>query len=49
MRDGDAGLNPSSRGCTSTSLPARDQWSTTRFIRRDVRDSRRPTAGATSR
>ncbi|CAB0040109.1 unnamed protein product [Trichogramma brassicae] len=47
MRDGDAGLHPSSRGCTSTSLPARDQWSTTRFIRCDVRDSRRTSAGPT--
>ncbi|CAB0031624.1 unnamed protein product [Trichogramma brassicae] len=35
MRDGDAGLHPSSRGYTSTSLHARDQRSTTRFIRRE--------------
>ncbi|CAB0035035.1 unnamed protein product [Trichogramma brassicae] len=47
MRDGDAGLQPSSRGCTSTSLPARDQRSTTRFMRCDVRDSRRTSAGPT--
>ncbi|CAB0041409.1 unnamed protein product [Trichogramma brassicae] len=47
MRDGDAGLHPSSRGCTSMSLPARDQRSTTRFIRRDVSDSRRTSAGPT--
>ncbi|CAB0027964.1 unnamed protein product [Trichogramma brassicae] len=36
------------RVCTSTSLPARDQRATTRLLRRDVRNSRRPTAGATS-
>ncbi|CAB0031142.1 unnamed protein product [Trichogramma brassicae] len=35
--DGHAGLHPSSRGCTSTSLPARDQWATTRLLRCDVR------------
>ncbi|CAB0042211.1 unnamed protein product [Trichogramma brassicae] len=33
--------------CTSTSLPARDQRFTARFIRRDVRDSRRTCAGPT--
>ncbi|CAB0032902.1 unnamed protein product [Trichogramma brassicae] len=49
MPDGDAGLYPSSRGCTSTSLPARDQQSITRFIRRDVRDSWRTSAGPTGK
>ncbi|CAB0039404.1 unnamed protein product [Trichogramma brassicae] len=47
--DGDAGLYPSSRGCASTSLPARDQRATTRLLRCDVRDSQRTCAGPTSR
>ncbi|CAB0034122.1 unnamed protein product [Trichogramma brassicae] len=46
--DGDAGLHPSRRGCTSTSLPARDQRVTTHLLRRDVRDRQRTTAGPTS-
>ncbi|CAB0035472.1 unnamed protein product [Trichogramma brassicae] len=48
MCDGDAGLHPSSGGRASKSLPARDQRATTRLLRRDVRDSRRTTAGPTS-
>ncbi|CAB0031894.1 unnamed protein product [Trichogramma brassicae] len=48
LSDGDAGLHPSSRGCTSTSLPARDQQATTRLLRRDVRDIQRTSAGPTS-
>ncbi|CAB0031903.1 unnamed protein product [Trichogramma brassicae] len=47
LGDRDAGLHPSSRGCTSTSLPARDQRATTRLLRRDVRHSQRTSAGPT--
>ncbi|CAB0031599.1 unnamed protein product [Trichogramma brassicae] len=47
MCDGDGGLHPPSGGRASKSLPARDQRATTRLLRRDVRDSRRTTAGPT--
>ncbi|CAB0039759.1 unnamed protein product [Trichogramma brassicae] len=47
VRDGDAGLHPSSGGRSSKSLPARDQRATTRLLRRDVRNSRHTTAGPT--